>query len=156
MGVSKKNREYQRIWAREYRKKYPKRVKLARIKYDEANHEKIKEYRKQYEKTDKAKERSKRYRDKIPEKIKERNAKQCKKQIVFKGKCTRLKENPRKGICQLCGRSVHKGEIKYTNLHHFKYDSKNPLANTIELCVRCHNTQAIVECVNVLELAVKR
>ena len=90
------------------------------------------------------------------EKIKERNKKNSKPQILFKGKYTRLKENPRTGICQLCGRSVAKGEIKYTNLHHYNYDSKNPLANTIELCVRCHNTQAIVECVNVMELALRK
>jgi len=111
--------------------------------------------KKHYARSDHGKAKAKKYRDKNPEKIKERNKKQCGKQLVFKGKYYRLKENPRKGICELCGRSVAKGEIKTTNLHHYRYDSKNPMKYTKELCVRCHNTQAIVECVNVLELALK-
>ncbi len=114
--------------------------------------------KKHYAQSDHGKEKAKRYRENYPEMIRARNARnaeQNKRQILFKGKYFRLKENPRKGICELCHRSVAKGEIKYTNLHHYNYDSKNPLANTIELCIRCHNTQAIVECVNVLELAIK-
>jgi len=47
-----------------------------------------------------------------------------------------LKENPRKGICLSCGR---KGR---TSIHHFgKYDEKDPLKDTIELCVSCHNKE---------------
>jgi len=55
--------------------------------------------------------------------------------------------NPRRGICQACGRSKEKGEIKTTQLHHwfYKYETetvkKNPLLaleNSVELCFRCH------------------
>jgi len=58
-----------------------------------------------------------------------------------------LDVNPRKGICVACGKSVHKGEIKITNIHHYKYKymtktvKKDPLLaleNTLELCYRCH------------------
>lgn len=55
--------------------------------------------------------------------------------------------NPRTGICEVCGRSIKKKEIKTTQLHHwiYKYETetvkKNPLLaleNTIEVCFRCH------------------
>jgi hypothetical protein len=55
--------------------------------------------------------------------------------------------NPRKGICEVCGRSIDKKEIKTTQLHHwvYKYETetvkKNPLLaleNTIEVCFGCH------------------
>ena len=46
----------------------------------------------------------------------------------------------RKGICENCGKSRGKGEISVTNLHHKnnKYDLENPLWNTIEVCLECH------------------
>lgn len=56
-------------------------------------------------------------------------------------------ENPREGICDACGRSVHKGEIKTTHLHHWFYayrhstvrkDPTLALENLSELCYRCH------------------
>jgi len=59
-----------------------------------------------------------------------------------------LPEDPRKGICEACGKSVHKGEIKTTHLHHWCYAymprtvRKNPklaLENTSELCFYCHS-----------------
>jgi len=65
--------------------------------------------------------------------------KRKKKRINFKGKLIGLEKEPRIGICSKCGKSVKKGEIKRTNLHHLKYDPKNPLNHTIELCVGCHN-----------------
>jgi len=55
--------------------------------------------------------------------------------------------NPRRGVCQICGRSVKKREIKTTQLHHWTYAyetktvKKNPLLaleNTIEVCYGCH------------------
>jgi hypothetical protein len=55
--------------------------------------------------------------------------------------------DPRKGVCEGCGKSVAKGEIKCTSLHHWKYAFKpatvqaNPvlvLENTSELCFACH------------------
>jgi len=56
-------------------------------------------------------------------------------------------ENPREGVCDSCGRSIHKGEINVTQLHHFKYSfkgktvKKDPLKaleNLSELCHTCH------------------
>lgn len=58
-----------------------------------------------------------------------------------------LSFDPRKGICQGCGKSVEKQEIKLTALHHWKYAyqpetvQKNPvlvLENTSEFCFACH------------------
>jgi len=79
------------------------------------------------------------WRKNHPKKVKEISL----NRIVFLGEQITLKENPRKGICSNCGRSVKKGEIKQTQLHHEKYDKSDPLANTVELCVRCHNKQRI-------------
>jgi hypothetical protein len=64
-----------------------------------------------------------------------------------KGVTVYLDEDPRKGVCEACGRSVKRGEIKNTALHHFCYKykpetvKKNPklaLENTVELCFSCH------------------
>lgn len=55
--------------------------------------------------------------------------------------------NPRKGVCHGCGKSVARGEIRGTQLHHwwYAYQPKtvkdNPvlaLDNTSELCFYCH------------------
>jgi len=61
--------------------------------------------------------------------------------INFKGKAIFLETNPRIGTCSNCGRSIAKGEIEKTNMHHIKYDPKNPEAYTIELCTRCHSKE---------------
>jgi len=56
-------------------------------------------------------------------------------------------ENPREGICDSCRRSVHRNDIKTTQLHHWKYAykdrslRKNPLLvleNLSEFCYSCH------------------
>lgn len=49
-----------------------------------------------------------------------------------------LKSKPRIGICSRCEKSVERGEIKRTNLHHIQYNLNSPLAFTIELCPSCH------------------
>jgi hypothetical protein len=58
-----------------------------------------------------------------------------------------LSFDPRKGVCEGCGKSKAKQEIKVTSLHHWKYAykpetvQKNPvlvLENTSELCFACH------------------
>lgn len=54
------------------------------------------------------------------------------------GRLHLLKENPRTGICSKCFRSKARGEIKLTAMHHTSYDPNDVLANTVELCVRCH------------------
>jgi hypothetical protein len=53
------------------------------------------------------------------------------------GKIIRVKENPRKGICQLCG-AIKGIDCKYTQLHHIEYHEDDPLKDTIELCPSCH------------------
>lgn len=65
-----------------------------------------------------------------------------------RGVCVWFDENPRKGTCQVCGKSVHEDEIKFTNIHHFFYqwrpqtvkkDPKLALENCIEVCYYDHN-----------------
>ena len=52
------------------------------------------------------------------------------------GKLIRVKENPRKGVCQWCGK---KG---FTNIHHFaEYHEDDPLKDTVELCASCHTKE---------------
>jgi len=63
------------------------------------------------------------------------------KHIRFKDKRLLLEANPRIGVCSNCGKSIAKGEIKKTDMHHEKYDPKNPEAHTRELCVGCHNKE---------------
>ena len=61
------------------------------------------------------------------------NPKYTHNRIQFKDEQIHLKFNPRKGICQFCGIVG-----MTTALHHRKYDRKNPLAHTTELCESCH------------------
>jgi hypothetical protein len=68
--------------------------------------------------------------------------------LKFKGRSLLLKENPRKGRCELCGLDIgdfytnHYGEfvqVKITVMHHFaEYHDDDPLKDTIELCASCH------------------
>ena len=61
------------------------------------------------------------------------------RRIGFLGKRIQLKDNPRTNICTKCGRG-YPGELKtQTVIHHEKYETKNILAHTIELCMSCHN-----------------
>lgn len=56
----------------------------------------------------------------------------------FKGQMLQASEgNGRIGVCNIC-RAVKPFDCQRTVLHHVKYDSKRPLAYTIELCPRCH------------------
>jgi len=49
-------------------------------------------------------------------------------------------KNPRIGVCNLC-RAVKGFDCKRTQMHHDNdiYNINNPIKNTIELCVICHN-----------------
>jgi hypothetical protein len=58
-----------------------------------------------------------------------------------------LPMDPRKGICEACGKSKERGEIKITALHHWWYEfqpktvKENPMLaikNTSEFCFYCH------------------
>lgn len=63
------------------------------------------------------------------------------RRITFKGERIYLKDEPRKGICSKCDKSIEKGEVERTVLHHLKYDPDNPLENTVELCPSCHRLE---------------
>lgn len=63
------------------------------------------------------------------------------KRIKFKGKTIFLKQKIRIGVCSNCKKSVKTGEIKQTQMHHIKYDQKNPEKYTVELCVSCHRKE---------------
>jgi hypothetical protein len=132
-----KNKEYQRRRAKEYRLKYPERVRAIQRRYREKHKEEIKQREREYNRSERGKARDKRYRERHPEKIKALNDKWNKinQGIRFKGKQIPLPENPRIGICTICGKEGN------TNLHHTKYDPKDPLAHTVELCIKCHNDQ---------------
>jgi hypothetical protein len=65
-----------------------------------------------------------------------------------------LKESPRKGICQKCGKKIgdeyvnYRGKpaiIKQTQIHHFEYHEDDPLKDTIELCGHCHGQESITK-----------
>ena len=73
------------------------------------------------------------------DKNKERHKESMKRRITMKkenGDFKRifLDEKPRIGTCSECG------AIGETHIHHDEYDSKNPLANTRELCKSCHTS----------------
>ena len=64
-----------------------------------------------------------------------------------KGIVLKFPFNPRSGVCQACGKSVERGEIRFTALHHWWYAyqvktvRKSPLLaleNTSEFCFGCH------------------
>ena len=99
------------------------------------NREEWNAYMKQYRlRTNYAYDRQ--YRQDNKEKIRELG----KRRLRFLG--PQITINPiRIGVCSFCERSIEKGEIKQTQLHHTKYDLTNPLKHTIELCVRCHRRQ---------------
>lgn len=63
-----------------------------------------------------------------------------KKRITFKGKRIYLKENPRKGICSICGAIIPEKQERQAPMHHEFYDEKNPASGTGELCDACHTT----------------
>lgn len=81
----------------------------------------------------------KRFRDSHPEKAIKDNARISGRLMRYKDKFILLPRNPKIGICSQCHKSVADGEIKRTQMHHFKYDDSDPLAHTVELCVNCHN-----------------
>lgn len=62
----------------------------------------------------------------------------------------RLKDIPRKGICDWCGKKIGDSYIgwrnkiktvKRTNIHHFEYHANDPLKDTVELCNSCHSKE---------------
>jgi len=71
--------------------------------------------------------------------------------VLFNGKQIRVKDNPRKGICQICNKKLgdtyvnRRGESRLltkTDIHHIKYDKVDPFKDTLELCDSCHGKQS--------------
>jgi len=58
--------------------------------------------------------------------------------IRVKKKPVHLPFRPRQGKCERCGKSVLKGEIRCTVIHHEEYHDADPLKGTVELCESCH------------------
>lgn len=58
------------------------------------------------------------------------------KALSFKDKTIHLKQNPRKGVCQRCGKQG------VTDIHHTQYHEDDPLKDTVELCVSCHTKES--------------
>jgi len=67
-----------------------------------------------------------------PQRTKEMIQRTNKKRMWFKQGSIRLPDNPRKGICSVCG------STKRTHIHHKEYHKEDPLKDTIELCGSCH------------------
>jgi len=82
--------------------------------------------------------RAKEYRRRNPDKIKKLNERLNPLGIRFKSKWIYLGYNPRKNICSECGKKYPEELKIQIQLHHDKYDPKNPLAHTRELCASCH------------------
>lgn len=101
------------------------------IQYRIDNTKKLSEYKKQYriKNHEKILQNDRLYYKNNKEKWHSEN------KILFKNKRIILNYNPRKGICQKCGKNGR------TNLHHIQYDDNDPLAHTIELCVGCHRKE---------------
>jgi hypothetical protein len=69
-----------------------------------------------------------------------------KRSINFRKHIVYFKEQPRKGVCELCG--AKKGDryvsargrnsIMTTDIHHMEYHEDDPLKDTVELCDSCH------------------
>ena len=64
------------------------------------------------------------------------------RRLSYKGKAVYLTIRPRTGICSSCGKSVHKGEINRTHMHHIQYHDEDVLKDTQELCVNCHRMES--------------
>jgi hypothetical protein len=112
------------------------RKRQADRKYYQTHKEKRKAYHKQWvrQNPEKVREIKKRYREQHRDRLKEKAREAMKKKVWFNGKQINLGFNPRKGICEVCGATNRRTEI-----HHFNYDSDDPLENTIELCHFCHS-----------------
>jgi len=65
-------------------------------------------------------------------------AKYHQRKIRFKGKRMSMGTDFRIGICSICHKSRLENEIKFTVMHHLKYDPNYPLGYTIEICPSCH------------------
>jgi hypothetical protein len=61
-----------------------------------------------------------------------------KNRISYKGKSEFVAENPRKGVCCMCGRVVPP-DANQNPIHHDVYNDDDHLKDTRELCKECHD-----------------
>ena len=102
------------------------------------------------------------YRLRHPETLQKYRAEHKKEQkesndrrIKFKGKYVLLPKRIKKDVCTDCGKSVKKGDIPYTVMHHTQYDPEHPEKYTVELCSRCHRKRHIMQ-YSMTEAAIKQ
>lgn len=79
---------------------------------------------------------------------KEKKSEQNKKRLWFNGKCIRVKNKIKLGICERCKKKIgdkfidffgKEQIIRKTDMHHWFYLIIMPWACTEELCVSCHS-----------------
>jgi len=75
----------------------------------------------------------------ISEYKKQRHKEINSRRMKFKDKVIYFPYPIRTNICSQCGKSHPKDLTRQTILHHEKYDGANPLKNTLEVCLSCHN-----------------
>ena len=128
-----------------FRHLYYKHTEEARLKKREEYRRNIQSYRDyNVRNAEKLRIKSKEFHKSHPNYIREYNQKHKdeirenkSRRFEFLGKTLLAESNPRINVCSNCGRVVG-DEIKRTNIHHKLYDTQNPLAHTVELCVGCH------------------
>ena len=59
------------------------------------------------------------------------------RKIRFKNKRIVLPFKPRKGECKICHRKIR------TNIHHIEYHEDDPMKDTLEICIKCHNIETL-------------
>ncbi len=63
------------------------------------------------------------------------------KRFRFKGKFISINEVVRTGYCSWCPKNIHDGTCKKTHIHHIKYHDEDPLKDTVEICISCHQKE---------------
>jgi len=113
-----------------YRENHKEQIKTKAKEYRLQHKEQIKQISREYYHNNQERERIRLtiWRSNNPDKYKE----QIQRRIYFKGKYITLDKNPRTGMCTNCGK------VEHTNLHHINYHERDPLMDTVELCVSCH------------------
>lgn len=67
-----------------------------------------------------------------PCKNRENSRNQKGRQLRYNNRLYSFKKQIRNGICSICNKKT------FTVLNHIRYNDRNPLAHTIEMCRKCH------------------
>ena len=106
----------------------------------ERNKERLREYRRQWDQKHPRRHNPfthKLWRDRNKDRIRHYRRFNNRWRIRFKDKTVYLGFNPRSGRCSNCGM------VGKTTMHHTAYNESDPLANTIELCHKCHFRETV-------------